>query len=349
MPGRKRAAPKKGKEEVVEKKEAVVEEPVEEKTKKQKIGIDMTKIPSCLLEEGFDLDQKSEEKAIPEFLNCPICKEILVEPEMYGCGHTVCKLCISGPMARYSHTRECPVCKVSCYQSTIPNYVVKQMLESQYAKETKVRIEKLKEIQDLAIKVAQYGRSARFTLIDSHFEKFMEEKRFIHSDALTKHFIGFRDIKPSLSEDEFRYFLALKLQVGYPDYKDLGSHIVKGKSGDVEYHLSWLQQHKKRKEIMIWMPLIMMNASRSLNLDQIKRFAEVYNIPIGETLTIEQWKSKPAYWLKTIDLGEIRGLPGCAEHSCGFHGTHVFDSSDSDDSNDGMSDSDDDNHYLYDF
>lgn len=58
---------------------------------------------------------------LPEYLKCPICKEMLINPEMFSCGHTICSICTES-----RPTSLCPVCKVPTYShNRIPNYIVK--------------------------------------------------------------------------------------------------------------------------------------------------------------------------------------------------------------------------------
>ncbi len=39
-----------------------------------------------------ELKKILENKAIPESLKCLICKEIYIQPQLYTCGHSVCKV-----------------------------------------------------------------------------------------------------------------------------------------------------------------------------------------------------------------------------------------------------------------
>jgi hypothetical protein len=138
---RKKASPK-GKKDISED---------ERPTKKQK-GIDMSRIPVSLLNEGskskvtFNLNFQKQgyadeeevtttitisSKSIPDYLKCPVCKELFVSPEMYYCGHTVCKLC--------SETRHCPICRNVDPRGTTPNFTLKDVISNQFPELQKQR------------------------------------------------------------------------------------------------------------------------------------------------------------------------------------------------------------------
>lgn len=77
------------------------EKPPQKKQKTSQVGIDMNHIPQSLLDEGFKEDEK-EEVVIPDPFQCPVCRELLIEPEMFTCGHTLCKICTSDQKKMYS-------------------------------------------------------------------------------------------------------------------------------------------------------------------------------------------------------------------------------------------------------
>lgn len=70
-------------------------------------------------------------KSFPDYLKCPVCKDIFVSPEMYYCGHTVCKLC--------SETKHCPVCRAIDPRGTTPNFTLKDVIANQFPEIQKQR------------------------------------------------------------------------------------------------------------------------------------------------------------------------------------------------------------------
>lgn len=78
----------------------------------------MNHIPESLKREGYE--QCFLDEDVPNYLKCPTCKELFVNPEMYNCGHTLCKICID-----QRQNTNCPICKQSSYSPPIPNYILK--------------------------------------------------------------------------------------------------------------------------------------------------------------------------------------------------------------------------------
>lgn len=47
-------------------------------------------------------------------MDCQICLDLLIEPQIYNCGHTFCIKCMINMLKSYSHilaTPICPICK----------------------------------------------------------------------------------------------------------------------------------------------------------------------------------------------------------------------------------------------
>lgn len=69
----------------------------------------------------------SMDKDLRASLECPSCKDLLVEPVLLtGCGHTFCSECLSNHLKRI---KTCPVCRVACPPNpVIPCYSVREIL-----------------------------------------------------------------------------------------------------------------------------------------------------------------------------------------------------------------------------
>jgi len=282
--------------------------------KRQK-GIDMSHVPQSLINEGY-LSEKAEE--FPEYLKCPICKDLIVSPQMYiGCGHTVCHTCADSHMDSF-----CPVCKIPHYNmARIQNYALSQVIEKQYPEIYQKKTEELNERAQLKAKLVTYRRSTRYLSLLELFHEHIGKKLFVPFSSLVKHFVSKKTIKPPVTEDEVKYFLALT-QVCFTTHwagqrtMVIGSYIVL-KMSDSSL-ISWLEKSKKDSDKK-WSALMLF--CRSPNSFQEKqKFAEIHGLDIGTELPLFEWVNVPCFWLRPITL----------EVSPQFHDQVVEDSEESD-------------------
>jgi len=306
--------------------------------KPAKKAIDMTHIPESLKMEGYSAEKIFTK--IPDYLSCPVCKELFINPEMLFCGHTICKVCLEN-LFLSARPYTCPVCKTSAYGNPIPNFALKQLIEEQFREELKIRTGELEEMQGLKKKVEQYGFSERYSKLAQAFDEYLSTQRYALYNDVLQHLKSV-DIKPAISEEEGQYFLSIKL---------LGSYSA-GWVGDclywkmdVETFLNWIESssnevkgnkdHKKWCAFLI--PVLM--SGRTLQPATLEKIGKYYGVELGVSLPVLEWKNKPARWIKDIELGTINldaHLP-CG-HPPGFHDVHVF--TDSEDEFDSDEDSD---------
>lgn len=312
--------------------------------KKARVGIDMTKIPLSLRNEGYTSGeeekttkpstQKSEK--VSDYLKCPVCKELYINPEMFSCGHTVCKMCIDKNI--------CPVCKGIEMRNPMPNYVLNQLIEEQFPEKKKQRQKELDEILDLRKRVDQYIICSRYAGLSVKFAEFMQEKKVATYSELFEYLktVSTPEVKGAPSEEELKYFLSLKLS-DRSVICAIGENIVY--TTDVQTMLTWIENYKnlpskakkKRVDMLKMLPLLLMCMNRvpiGPNSYQVyDRLAKLYEIDIGKEIPVDEWKNQPSFWIKGIDMGEVRRLVlegyRC---SCGLH--HHNDGPDSDDEDD---------------
>jgi len=297
----------------------------------------MNHIPQSLLDEGFKEDEK-EEVVIPDPFQCPVCRELLIEPEMFTCGHTLCKICTSDQKKMYSGST-CPVCRTSSY-STAPNLALRQIIEQQYPEIAKARALQLKEIQDLGSKLATYPRSARYKKMDETFSDLMREHRLLKIAQIVESLLSSQKIQPRPIPAEVEYFIAWKLDSRHQmEFRDIGQLVLYISPDELNGYLDWLKTYNNKEEIMKYSPIVMLTLGRNAHFDEYKKVAEVHNVDIGEKIAIEDWLHKPAFWLKNLDLGEITDnrMHMCSRH----HMMPVYIDSDSDE----FSDSDSDDYF----
>jgi len=304
----------------------------EPSSKKQKVGIDMTKIPASLRNEGYTSDYEEEKgKApeapvvIPDYLKCPVCKELFINPEMFGCGHTVCKMCIE--------RSTCPVCKGLDTRAPVPNYILNQLIEGQYPEKKQQRQKELDEVVELRKKVALYPVSTRYSVLSKQLSDLLTERKVISYKDIFDHLSSSSvtsEIKSTPKETELKYFLSLELG-GKPSLAAIGEYIVH--ATDFPSMMEWAESKgqqtpkgKKRKangtvDHLKMLPLLLVCLTRSGSQTQTyERLSKLYDVDIGKEIPQDEWKNQPSYWIKGVDLGEIqRPLFEPFRCSCGMH------------------------------
>jgi len=307
---------------------------VQDKPPKKQMGIDMKHIPASLKMEGYEEDDPVTEKAkvekIPETLFCPICKELFVNPEMYPCGHTLCKLCILGSEEK----NRCPVCRIRMdyNQSLIPNYVLKNLIEQQYPDTNKHRSAQIEEMMALCKKMRIYDGSVRRVDVTREIMTFVQTDKYVTLVDIMKN-LSKSKLDPPVCEKEAQYNLAQQVLINRQVIL-VGKYFVWGERTEMRALVTWLEKnkapiHKK------WTPLLLMASSKWINgieFADFKKLATIFKIDIGnEEPSMEQWKSQPPLWLKDIPL-EI-------DNFMAFHlmnAEEEYYSSDYDDSSDDM-------------
>jgi len=308
--------------------------------KKQKVGIDMSKIPASLRNEGYTSDYEEEKTknapvtvqnaVIPDYLKCPVCKELFINPEMFGCGHTVCKMCIDRNI--------CPVCKAMDVRTPMPNYVVSQLIESQYPEKKQQRQQELDEVVELRKRVDQYPFSARYATLSKALSEYIVERRVasykdVFEHLSTPHMVT--ELKSEPKESELKYFIAFKL-LERSLVSSIGEYIVH--VTDLPSLFTWIETHntatkgKKKKtgcvDYLKMLPMLVICLTRppvqSLHATY-ERLAKLYDLDIGKEIIIEEWKNQPSYWIKGVELGEITRLNVYEPFrcSCGMHHNNV--------------------------
>jgi hypothetical protein len=282
------------------------------KPKPEQKGIDMTKIPKCLAEEGF-----SELEEIPDYLKCPICKELIVSPDVYSCGHSVCKICSDAAAI----TSRCPVCKSHTVSTSTPNYMMQSVVEAQFPKLVAKRKEEVEAIKLLRVKLLQYPRSTRYGILKTEFKKIIDAKPFLTLNEIHEQLS--KKCEMDISEEEVKYFLTT-MKTGYygggGDFRVIGKYIC---SFWPNAFVRWVKDHPADKG---WIPL---SYSETNTPDLTNDIAKIFNINIENTLPINDWKAISPIWLKEINLQIQEELSFCAD--CGnFHPDMAFYDSDSD-------------------
>jgi len=285
--------------------------------------IDMTHIPESLKREGY-LTLEKQKSDIPSYLLCPVCKDLFVNPELFHCGHTVCKICIDN-----NRGTVCPVCKATCYSQLIPNFTVKQLIEEQFPTELKVRLEELTDMQALRKKLDQYQFSNRFTTLNNLFNKvLMENHYFLYQFVLKEMLLA--TVQPPVKEEEALFFLACKLSQPYVAIC-IGECIAY--RSDPEQFITWWESEKpkKQKDHKKWAPLILLGLAKpNTTYETYKTLAKVMQVEIGNALPLQDWKNRPGYWIKDIDLGELVMEQAHSCFMCEYDDSSEFDSDDSD-------------------
>lgn len=255
-------------------------------------ALDMKHVPQCLLEEGYDLILKEDEEAIPASLKCPSCKELLVEPEIYPCGHTVCGECKGPEMG------SCPVCKCM-YLSTTPNSIIAKIIEEKYFKQLQKRKQDLFEMREMKKKLMHYPLSSRFQIILRNFNEYMNTNICVHYKNLIHHICSDTLHGFPVHELEAKYFVAVmccKIQ----DVGVVGEYII-SRNIDLNSLITWAEQKSENKK---WLPLVFTAKPPQLVFcfEIYQRLANIYKVNIGKKLNIEEWMQNPADWLKDLEL-----------------------------------------------
>jgi len=304
----------------------------EPSAKKQKVGIDMSRIPASLRNEGYTSGNEEEKtklvvpSVIPDYLKCPVCKELFINPEMFACGHTVCKLCIERNI--------CPVCKGIDVRAPVSNYILNQLIEGQYPEIKKQRQKELDEVVELRKKIDLYPISARYSALTKALTEFITERRVVSYKDIFEHLstLTIPDVKSFPKENELKYFLSLKI-TDRAFIAAIGEHIVS--ITDVQTLLNWVEakqpappKGKKKKHTQIeplkMLPLLIACITRPAVMGMqatYDRLAKLYEIDIGKEIPFDEWKNQPSYWIKGIELGEITKLSMFEPFrcSCGMH------------------------------
>lgn len=258
----------------------------------------MSHIPESLKREGYDKDFLKEEE-IPDYLKCPSCKEIFVNPEMYSCGHSICSVCL-----QTKSTDQCPVCKTTSY-NRIPNYIVKELLGREYPEELERRTKQFEELKSLKDKLQLYQRSSRSMKLLKSYQEYMKKNIYVHQKVLTNYLIVTnKDMNPAPSEEEISYFLATVLR-NHPDSSGVIGQYLVNRDQNLEELMTWVENNKKKgvTEIKKWLPLLFFVLSQRVpNQETLKKMAGFYKLEIGEEIPVEEWRGRPPYWIKDLDI-----------------------------------------------
>lgn len=275
----------------------------EKKPKRSQKGIDMSHIPKCLVEEGFT---KEEEEIsitkVPDYLLCPICKELFVEPEMFRCGHTVCKVC------KTNSSREwCPVCKIPMFSEMgAPNFVLKQLIEDQFPALFQKRKKELEETLALQQLRRSFERCVRFRDLVDFFRDYMMTQKYTMLPNAVEHLKTFTTDTP-VSVDEAKFVVGWSIQNQVKDYHVLGNYVLYCHSHDAGRVADWLS-HNSTPMNRKWAPLIMFSigwanafGTPDQYAEKLKALAKIYKVEFGSPPTdFLVWNTKPPHWLKDM-------------------------------------------------
>jgi len=253
------------------------------------------------------------------------------EPKIHG---KCCKICCE---ANNETSRCCPVCKEGNYMKLIPNYIVKQLIEDGYPEIAKLRAEQLAQLQELKKKLVQFLFSERYIAIDKKFEEIMSENIIMNSKSLVESLGKLVEFKPLISEPEAYYYIHCKLT--NQSYCFLvGEYLIKKQ--DIESLLTSADSAKGKKhtEIKKWLPVILMSNLRpGTSFEQYQKVAKITKIDIGKNTDLQEFKSRPVFWIKDLDLGNIN-QPTCSHYACAHANSRYDTSSDEDDEDSSSSD-----------
>ncbi|PRP79597.1 LON peptidase N-terminal domain and RING finger protein [Planoprotostelium fungivorum] len=305
--------------------EVIEDEPI---PKRKRSGIDMSHVPKSLLDEGF-AEVNDPDTTVPDYLQCPVCREILVEPEMNSCGHTLCKICVMA--SKKSHLlSDCPVCKCAYSHPPVPNFVVKQILDKEYPELQKIRNQQLKDMQELSQRITSYPRSSRYRSLNDCFTRTMSEEMIQPVTKIIETLKKKSNLNPHPSDAEIEYYMAWKLNLRFQsEYRDVGQLIFYCPGEDVSVYIDWLEHHKSI-EYTRWTPVLFFAIYRSTSYASLKKVADIHQLDIGQKISLDEWLNRPAFWLKGLDLGDIVELDR-PRHICrGHHMLPFYIHSDSD-------------------
>jgi hypothetical protein len=209
-------------------------------TKKRKQSpVDMRTIPSCMAEEGY-LDEK-EEKPVPNYLKCPICRDLLVSPVMFSCGHTLCEQCNPGKSKPSwedtPESHQCPVCRLKSSVAPITNFILDELLREQFAEEQVKRREEVERMKVIKKKLERYGSSSRLKDMVAELDKCFTDSKHCTLDVVEKHF-GSLDWECPATLDEIKFVISQ--QVKY-NYTTIGKYVVKREQTGA--YVQWLENH----------------------------------------------------------------------------------------------------------
>jgi len=234
-------------------------------SKKRKFQVDMSVIPSCLIEEGFtneeSIDSSEVETKIPQYLLCPVCKDILFTPVMLSCGHTMCRDCIvdNNTVTRSRWENDvliCPVCRLLQSDTRpISNFVLNELLKEQYPKLQAKRREERATLQLIKKKLAIYMNSNRSKEIAKEMKIIFSKKKQHRVDSLIKQFAELQWKQP-ISESEVKYFLASFIPVSI--YMNIGSYIVEKQSPS---NLVIFLEDNNSEENLKWSSILLVHRS----------------------------------------------------------------------------------------
>lgn len=237
---------------------------------------------------------KAEQPKMSESFLCPVCKELYVEPEMYPCGHTVCKLCVF-----QRHRVTCPVCKVFMNpgEKMIPVYVLRSLIEEQYPEEYKTRSKNIEELKALQEKLRTYAISTRVANIRAEMRDFLTNEFYGTwqdiMDALNKT----KKFEPPVSEMEFKHFLSSHICCAV-DFKTFGNFLVWGSTLKLTLLSRWMEAHKKKDQRS--MLTLILAQTCGVPEQELTKMAALYKLNIGQPIKLEEWQGQPLFWLKDL-------------------------------------------------
>lgn len=177
-------------------------------------------------------------------------------------------------------------------------------MEREYPEEQEKRNKELEELKTLKDKLQLYQRSSRFMKILKAFHEYLASVYYAHYKTVMSHLISnTKDLSPLVTEEEVIYCLGCILRF-QSSLGVVGGYIINRTS--VEDFATWLDNNIKKKgvtEIKKWIPIILLCLTQRANVHETyKKLAKIYKTEIGDELPLEEWRGRPPFWLKDIEL-----------------------------------------------
>ena len=110
--------------------------------------------------DGPGFEPEAEEEKDP--FTCPVCMDVVIDPQSLPCGHTVCNTCLQG-LVRHAgwYGPKCPECRKTFNSRLVaPNYGLKRVLSAHYEGGLKIRTNPPSELNLVPLPAAALGPAA---------------------------------------------------------------------------------------------------------------------------------------------------------------------------------------------
>jgi hypothetical protein len=233
-----------------------------------------------------------ELSSLHQSLECPICKELFVDPTILPCGHTFCESCIQP----FHHHKKCTICKtVTCGSQLRKNYVLYNLIQDMYPELYKKRKEEIATSEITKQKMVYYSISKRFVSIRDVVLSALKKNVLMHGKDVL-------ELVLKQQVENLSYIIYLIVTENPYEYCAIGNYffVAKGEVNDVLLQIDTLFPEKQ--DAQKWLPVLLVAHFYTPAISQIAKFQ---NVDLEDDDIVKWADNSKLDWLKTLELENL--------------------------------------------